>query len=328
LSARFGFVVLCAVPGLCVAQAAAERLPFELTRRVSPTTDDLHAVCFVDAAHGWIATHASGRVLRTTDAGATWESITQLEPGYIEWISFRDADHGWLCGEHGRLCATGDGGRTWRCHDEPGDEAALSVVHFRDDEHGFATGMRIRDRSSVVLVTDDGGRSWRDRSKTVAGRGMTDALVTIDPTTTLVGGFGAVWRTDRDGADWMSVAAPNGAVVRGLAVQPRETVWAVGHHGLALVSKDAGRTWQRRESFTNGLLRGVVFVSENTGLIFGSRDGAGHTLWHTENGGDFWASVPRELPELHRAAVTTERIWLVGAGGAIYTLDRPAGEAD
>jgi len=328
LSIHSGLRLLCALLILGTARTTAEGAPPQLTRRESPTTDDLHAVCFVDAAHGWILTHSTGRVWRTTDGGTTWKLGGELEEGYIEWIFFRDRDHGWLCGERGRLCATGDGGGSWQCRSEPGADAALSVVHFWDDEQGFASGMRVRDRSSVLFATEDGGRSWLDRSTTAAGRGMSDALVATGSASVLVGGFGGVWRATDRGADWSSVSVDRGAVVRGLATQPKDTLWAVGHRGLVLVSRDDGASWQRRDAFTDALLRGVVFASEKRGLIFGNRDGGGHTLWYTDDGGDSWAPVPEEFPALHRSAVTRKHIWLVGAGGAIYTLNRSGGEAE
>ena len=308
---------------LAAPPTASDSVPrAALTRHGSPTTDDLHAIFFLDDAHGWIATHNTGRVLATSDGGRTWAVIASLEPGYLEWITFVDTHRGWACGEKGRLFATADGGHRWRQIRPDDPDIALSVVQFLDDRRGFTTGMRLSKRSHIVLVTEDGGATWRESESTDGARGATDAVTMTDASTALVGGFGAVFRTADGGNTWTRHDLTPRNVVRGLFAIDADTIWAVGHSGLVLVSEDAGETWRDGPNVARTMLRGVVFAGKMNGFIFGNGDEHSRSIWRTRDAGRTWSDVPGTFPDVHRAALTLERVWMVGEGGAIYSLVR------
>lgn len=291
-------------------------------RHECPTTDDLHAVYFLDSSSGWILTHSTGKVLATNDSGRTWAVIANLEPGFLEWITFIDAHRGWVCGANGKLMATTDGGYNWKKIGpvEPGLD--FGVVHFLDERQGFAAGMRVGPRSQRFMVTDDGGKNWRRIENPDRHPRVTDALAIVDTSTVLVGGIGSVFRTTDGGNSWMLSKIGKGKVVRGLFAGFKNSAWAVGHHGLVLVSEDNGVTWRDSPPFTRTMLRGVIFMNEQQGFIFGRPDEQAQTIWRTRDAGKSWLSVDGTFPEIHRAALTAERLWMVGAGGAIYSLQR------
>ncbi|WP_179281056.1 YCF48-related protein [Paenibacillus sp. XY044] len=137
-----------------------------------PTED----MAFIDRQLGFgIGTQLdSGKILNTTDGGASWKIIASLD-SYIrlEKISFVNEKEGFLMafrekGPYHVLLKTQDGGLTW--HEVPSESlsklgiADVSAFRFFDTNHGvlFATG-----EGKTIYRTSDGGKTW---SKTLLSK--------------------------------------------------------------------------------------------------------------------------------------------------------------
>ena len=90
---------------------------------------------------------------------------------------------------------------------------------------------------------------------------------------------------------------------------------AVGKFGLILLSKDGGKSWQRRPSDTGNALSAISFADNEHGFVAGS----GGTLLRTNDGGSSWRSqtsgTTDQLLGVH--AVTPTKIIVVGAFGTL-----------
>lgn len=79
-----------------------------------PTRGTLTALAFVDAKTGFAVGHDAA-ILKTTDAGATWQ-LLNFEPesrNVMLNVRFRDARSGYVVGTNGQLWITHDGGANW-----------------------------------------------------------------------------------------------------------------------------------------------------------------------------------------------------------------------
>jgi photosystem II stability/assembly factor-like uncharacterized protein len=125
---------------------------------------------FFDAQVGCAALSTShgARFAVTRDGGAKWtEEQTALT--YPDALFFLNPTLGWMGGTSvdgrtsiPRLLRTTDGGRTWRgasfpdlVHGNPHD------LFFRDAEHGSLVLWNTDDRGSALLLTADGGQTWK-----------------------------------------------------------------------------------------------------------------------------------------------------------------------
>jgi photosystem II stability/assembly factor-like uncharacterized protein len=81
---------------------------------------------FVNETHGWVM--SSNNLYRTTDSGKSWERLRQEPEKDARFVSFSfvDESHGWL------------------------------AILKKDFAKGYGLG-----NSSVIMVTNDGGRSWK-----------------------------------------------------------------------------------------------------------------------------------------------------------------------
>jgi hypothetical protein len=104
---------------------------------------------------------SSGRILATSDGGASWTTQTSGTGAWLLGVAFADVDHGWAVGVSGTIVATSDGGATWRMQSS-GLPEWLRGVAFADREHGWAVG-----DGGTILATSDGGASWTPQSSGV-----------------------------------------------------------------------------------------------------------------------------------------------------------------
>ncbi|MDP9491909.1 MAG: oxidoreductase, partial [Actinomycetota bacterium] len=107
-----------------------------------------------------------GTVLRTTNKGATWQSVG---PPGTENLQFRDieafdADTALILsignGPDSRIYRTTNAGRSWSLvfvNDEP--QAFYDCMAFFDKHRGLALSDPVNGRFRI-LATNDGGRSW------------------------------------------------------------------------------------------------------------------------------------------------------------------------
>ncbi|MCA9443767.1 MAG: putative Ig domain-containing protein [Candidatus Omnitrophica bacterium] len=119
---------------------------------------------FSDDQYGWIVRDAGGypnpdrMILKTTDAGDTWERIYSDGVSGYNNLFFLDRDHGWLYTNKGRIDNTTDGGETWNLNLQLlGADDAIFSVYFVNEYSGWAAcgGGRI-------LSTTDAGETWNE----------------------------------------------------------------------------------------------------------------------------------------------------------------------
>lgn len=162
-----------------------------------------NAIQFLDLNRGWVV-GKFGDVRRTDDGGETWEMVPAAgnlegksgddKPNF-QGFHFVDEDHGWLAGyrrempaldqfDYGLIYHTSDGGRTWSKQLDQID-ILLRDIRFIDPKTGWAVGYNVKDGTSSVLATTNGGDTW-DIQKTVYGEKLV-TLFALDGTVWAVG---------------------------------------------------------------------------------------------------------------------------------------------
>src|SRR4030095_8340903 len=74
----------------------------------SGTTNNLNGAYLLDSGIGFVVGDA-GTILKSTDAGATWEPLTSGITNALHDVYFFDATQGVAVGERGRILRTTDG---------------------------------------------------------------------------------------------------------------------------------------------------------------------------------------------------------------------------
>ena len=146
----------------------------------------LNDVCFVDARQGW-AVGDRGVILHTDDGGQRWSEQTSGVPARccrsassMSSLAGRPADKPAPTSMPAPASSLRPATAAERGRNHPNSSCpSLRRIGFFDPHHGWAIGCRSSLYPAGVLLTDDGGRSWRslpgDEQPGLAGRRFPDA---------------------------------------------------------------------------------------------------------------------------------------------------------
>jgi photosystem II stability/assembly factor-like uncharacterized protein len=332
----------CAPASPPASPAAPADAPAGWVVQRSGTTASLRGLSVVSERVAW-ASGSGGTVLRTTDGGATWRADTV--PG-ATGLELRDvqafgADEALVltAGSPGRVYRTTDGGRTWTvAFEDPRPAVFFDGMAFWDDRRGIAFGDPV-DGAFLVIVTEDGGRSWRPVPREAlpaplpgeAGFAASGTMVSVHAGGHAWVGTGGgpvrVLRTRDYGRTWAAspVAMAEGAPSAGLfsvAFRDARNGVAVGGDYLqerapganVAVSADGGATWRvAGESAPRGVREVAVYVPGTGGtLVAGGPSGTG---WSADDGRTWTAIDTLGIHTLGFASPTAG--FAVGGGGRV-----------
>lgn len=199
------------------------------------------------------------------------------EPFEFKRAHFVSASYGWALTDHA-LYRTTDGGKSWeRLPQEPEADARFTSFFFVDESHGWLTAIKriFTERyglgnSSVIMVTGDGGRSWKLQASFPneveiteirffnADEGLAVGAQVIDsrpPYDELL-----VLRTSNGGKEWNNISEAAKAVIKNEYGIPndagRHVEWAssssaflLTRYGKVISTTDGGKTWKLISSF-------------------------------------------------------------------------------
>lgn len=207
----------------------------------APGTSWLRSVHFANSLVGY-ASGDEGKLLRTLDAGLSWEPLESGVTVNMYCIMAPTESMAFAVGGGGVddrfILATADGGSEWETvHQSAGTQ--LNGIHMSSVTDGVAVG-----HGGTVLITTDG---WQtpvpDASPTVADL----YAVTASPDGALyaVGGLegtSVIIRKENAGSAWEAVLDGAGDILKDVQFLNADTAYATGGQTL-LMSADGGDTW-------------------------------------------------------------------------------------
>jgi len=274
-----------------------------------PDTINFRGISVPDRNTVW-ASGSGGSILRSIDAGRTWQ--LKVIPGYTRF-DFRDIESFdslsalvMGIGNPAVILKTRNGGRTWkRVYYKELEGIFLNSMTFRDPQNGFAVGDPVNGRF-FLLKTTNGGESWEEipeNSRPLAKKG-----------------------------EYMFAAS--GTCIANAA--PRNVWFASGGTAARVFhSLDNGRRWKAtKTSIMSGTpssgIFSILFCDNNIGFCIGgdySRpDSTGITFSITRDGGNSWQVFDNQ-PSGYRSCMGfvefkgMKILVAVGRGGGGYSMD-------
>ena len=122
--------------------------------------------CSIQESGLWWA--IPGTIVKTTDAGMTWSSLTSGTTNGLHDVYFFNATEGVAVGDQGLILRTTDGGAMWQSV-ASGVEDALRSVSF-SGVNGISAG-----DSQTILYSADSGASWQISQSGFFGGGFLGA---------------------------------------------------------------------------------------------------------------------------------------------------------
>ena len=259
----------------------------KITQSVPSAFESMNGVSTTDGAKIWAA-GSGGKIIKSTDSGANWDTIRSPNASSIADIDFLSDQRGWVVFSTG-LYLTTNSGTNWSYM--LSTASGTQELAFASYTRGFACGSQ-----GIVRYTTD-GTSWASPSTLPTGA-YYGISTTIDTNIAYIcGSYNGKCRlikTIDGGKNWTALAALEvlGVTFYSVSFPTTATGWAVGTGGNIYKTINGGTSWIKQTSNTSSTLQSVRFFDENHGIAVGN-DGA---IIKTVNGGSEWVRA-KEISE-------------------------------
>lgn len=228
----------------------------------------LNSIKMIDNLRGF-AVGTSGTVLKTTDAGLSWSTVTTTIPDteYLACVDFAGTDTGWIFTQNlnpnGTIWKTTNGGDSWtqsRLTGTSGSASKIVSAHMVNKKYGWVLA-----GNNFVYKTSDGGTSWVRQSLTSSNN-----LYDIRMIDTLEGycvGSGRIFKTRSGGASWDSLKFPlssTGFSMYKVRIIDSKTIIAAGDPATTIISTNNGITWKQYITSAGNTIHGLCVDTSGT----------------------------------------------------------------
>ncbi len=334
------------ITGLLTACFGVTAAPEQLgwTPQVSGVDLNLRGLAVVDANIVWIGS-PQGTVLRTVNGGKTWTHTRIPAAASLDLRSVHafDDQHAlfFTAGSPAQLFVTFDGAQSFKLvYEDVSAAAFFDSLEFWDDQRGLAFSDPV-DGQFHILLTSDGGQSWRPVDKVPhpligeAGFAASDTSIAVAPGGLAWIGTGGgltarVLHTLDWGKSWVVYDTPLAAGTREAGVfsvvfNQRYLIAVGGNHtkadeGLlaAAWSFDQGKSWTIPAGGVSGFRSAVAAIPSKAGhLIAVGTNGVDMSYDHGDN---WFRSSDTGFNAIAFSSDGTVG-WAVGSEGRISQID-------
>jgi photosystem II stability/assembly factor-like uncharacterized protein len=278
------------------------------TLQTSGVITRLRGVSAVSDRVAW-ASGADSTVLRTTDGGATWKSLTVT----ADVLDFRDIDAidqrtAYVLsignGPASRIYKTTDAGVTWRLqfkNDDP--KAFYDAMSFWDANHGIVIGDSIGGQF-CIMTTENGGRTWvRVAANNLPSSLESEGAFAASGTNIALFGKSHAW-----------IGTGGGAKARVLRSTDRGRTWKIAETPL-IASPSAGIFSVAFRDVKHGVIVGGDYRKENEAVDNFAVTSDGGATWKLVKGLSGFRSAVWYVPTMPGTLVA------VGPSGSDYSKD-------
>ncbi len=232
-----------------------------------------------------IAVGEDGLILRSQDAGKTWQLETSgiqkkllaivFDPTYNTWISV---------GEQGTILqAKANQLDHWSAIDSDQQATLNAVYYWAAQKKLMAIG-----ENGVLLVSEDGGTQWQTIA--LPSQAALTGLISITAQKMIIScADGSILRSENNINEWELITGGSSAYPTGLIYDPlHKTAIMLTADGEILISDDGGKLWAPVASI-HEYLTDITLIDAGKKLLASSANG---TLLQSDNGGRTWSKLP------------------------------------
>ncbi|MGO3182596.1 MAG: YCF48-related protein [Aequorivita sp.] len=227
-----------------------------------------------------------GIIIKTEDAGETWEKIFPLTgtSTSFEKIEFVNENKGFVAG-YDLFMKTEDGGTTWTPMTVGTDVYLYNNLSFYDENIGFVSAQLDDAPYFAIYLTSDGGDTWTPASDVLAAGGINIAYA--DETTLFSVGADERIAKSTDGGDtWLQIYS--GMIQNyflSVYFKDKDNGVVAGEDGLLKTTHDSGDTWS---DFTTGYHHFYALAYKGDQLMAGGTD---TDIYFSEDNGANWSQI-------------------------------------
>jgi photosystem II stability/assembly factor-like uncharacterized protein len=175
----------------------------------------------------------SGNVIRSSDAGVTWNTVNVGSGNFYSVVTF--GSYIWITGDTGIVQRSSNNGSTWELNQLIG-AGSLKSVHFANAFTGWVAGS-----GGKIYKTTDRGSRWN--KQTVPTTNNLNSIKFIDIFTGVACGLnGTILVTTNGGDNWTVIATSVNKELLSVGIK-RTTIIAVGVDATVIKSTNFGASW-------------------------------------------------------------------------------------
>ncbi|HRE40883.1 MAG TPA: YCF48-related protein [Ignavibacteria bacterium] len=248
------------------------------TNQNSNVTNTLFGVHFLNANTG-MAVGEQGRIIKTTNGGAFWQSVNFSDTYFLKAVYMVDEFVAFAVGSVGTVIKTTNGGTTWTSIISSGS-GQFNCLSFLNSSVGWVGGF-----TGNVLRTTNGGLNWNNQPEvdfTINGMEFIDLNFGM-----AVGDGGKIYKTINGGFNWSTRNSGTNGNLFAIDIWNADTAVIVGAGGTVLLSVFGGDVW---EPSPTGLsagdqLNSVTFCGNSANICAVGKNGR---VIRTTNFGQSW----------------------------------------
>jgi len=282
----FGASVRVAVTNAAGAITFSEAAPLSRLRwsplSRSPTIDTMRSVRWLDA-NTLVAAGDAGSIVRSTDAGLTWQVVREADASHAQILNGLDigpASTAIAVGQDGVILHSTDGGQHWVI----ARPAVVGAPTLRTVAFSGTNALAVGE-GGLMLRSTDGGANW-----TSVPTGVTDGFTALAFRGSIglaVTTAGDILRSVNGGVQWSRVAPQ---ITReydtNVVAFASDSVVVVTGTQSVTRSTDGGVTWQSHAQDSYFGPSDAVFTSPTTGIAVPSAQN--DAIYATSDGGVTW----------------------------------------
>jgi photosystem II stability/assembly factor-like uncharacterized protein len=244
----------------------------------------IHSIDFISSTTGF-AVGQAGTILKTTDAGATWNPLSSGATNDLYSISFPDENNGYATGVNGTVLKTINGGVAWTKMTIDPNMDGWAIL-YPQTSSGFIIGQTSSTpyHAKMYQSTDAGSTYQSMITGTIAN--LFSVSFPDANNGFAVGDSGRIVKTADGGESWSILSSGTQTVLTGVSFSTANNGCVVGKSGKIMNTTDGGVSWQAQVSGTTQNLNAVTFLDGNNGWIAGDWG----TILKTTNGGSTWTA--------------------------------------
>lgn len=243
-----------------------------------------------------LAVGGSPGVFHSSDAGATWQAVSNPSSAELIDLSRVDASTLVAVGKSGQVIRSLDDGLSWTLRPSPLN-ATLNRSLWLDANNGYVGGINCARR------TTNGGNSWSTLPGGSESGEFTEIFVSTPGDISLLSDFSTV-RSTNNGVSWTTTTVPNELVYQSttLVYSPQHRIISVRVEGAVLLETfDDGANWEViLADFDSGGFGDLTRLSDGT-LLAVTDDG---DLWRSTDQGVNWSNATRSPDDEPRVTIS------------------------
>lgn len=263
-----------------------------------------------------LAAGSSGRVTRSSDGGATWTAVTVGSNLMTHQSIAIAADGNGFIGTDGRIFGTTDHGLTWELVNPGTYHTFLNKVSFANGDTGVAVGYETSGGIENGLLRTVDGGRTWLNANGLGGLGV---HLRPDGLGLQGGSVGANARTNDYFASRQTQGAPNVAIRATWCFGEYDHLVAGGYVNSGFYrTTNGGATWQHTPNGASSIFD-LYFIND----LIGFGVGVGGQIWKSSDAGHSWQQLPHSTAnDQFSVFFLNEQVgWTVGANSGARTTD-------